>query len=126
MLLEELKQNVPPWGWIPHFVQSCEKLTKNQKVLQILKKYKNPFVKATSLGKNSSKYTPKERLGIPSRKRDQGNVGERSNTESLSTPRPACSKLIFEQSFSCIEKRLGLSSSYKPSTSGSVCALYAL
>ena len=70
MLLEELKQNVPPWGWIPHFVQSCEKLTKNQKVLQILKKYKNPFVKATSLGKNSSKYTPKEKLGIPSRKRD--------------------------------------------------------
>ena len=36
----------------------------------LVKKYKNPFVKATSLGKNSSKYTPKEKLGIPSRKRD--------------------------------------------------------
>ena len=64
---------------------------------------RNSLVKDTSSGKNSSKYTPKRKSEISIGKRDERNLGEGSNKESLATRRSACSKSISEQSFSCKE-----------------------
>ena len=46
MFPEELKQNVPLGGKISHFEQSWEKLTKDQEILEIMKGYKIPLVRA--------------------------------------------------------------------------------
>ena len=46
MFPEELKQNVPLGGRISHFEQSWEKLTKDQEILEIMKGYKIPLVRA--------------------------------------------------------------------------------
>ena len=45
MFLEELKQNVPLGGSISHFVQSWEKLTKDQEILKIVKGYNIPLLR---------------------------------------------------------------------------------
>ena len=46
MFPEELKQNVPLGGRISHFEQSWEKLTKDQEILEMMKGYKIPLVRA--------------------------------------------------------------------------------
>ena len=86
----------------------------------------NSLVKDTSPGKNSYEYIPKRQSKISNGKRDQRNVGEESNEESLATQRSACSKSISEQSFPYKEKRCGLLSGYKSENYESVCTLYAL
>ena len=95
MFPEELKQNVPLGGRISHFVQSWEKLTKDQEILghQFLGHVKDN-AKDTSPGKNSSEYTPKRKSETSSGKGDLKKVGEGSNKESLVTQRSACSKSI--------------------------------
>ena len=45
MFPEELKQNVPLGGASSHFVQSWEKLTKDQEILEIVKGYKIPLLR---------------------------------------------------------------------------------
>ena len=45
MFPEELKQNIPLGGRISHFVQSWEKLTKDQEILEIVKGYKIPLLR---------------------------------------------------------------------------------
>ena len=92
----ELKRNVSPGGKISHFVQSWEKLTKDQEFLEIVKGYKIPLLRTPVQEKNSSEYTSKRKSEISSGKRDQRNVGEESNKESLATQRSACSKSISE------------------------------
>ena len=41
----EIKPNVPLGGRISHFLQSCENLTKDQEILEIVKGYKIPLLK---------------------------------------------------------------------------------
>ena len=47
MFLEELKQNVPLGERICNFVQSWEKFTKYQEILEIAKRYKIPLLRTT-------------------------------------------------------------------------------
>ena len=109
-----------------HFVQSGEKLTKYQEILEIVKVYKIPLLR-TPIPEKLPLNTPlKENQKFLVEKRDQRNVGEGSNKENLATKRLACSKSIFEQSFSSKEKRWGLPSDYKSENSESVCTLFAL
>ena len=122
MFPEELKQYVPLAGRISHFVQSWEKLTKDQEILEIVNGYKIPLLRIPVQEKNSFEYTPKRKSEISSGKRDQRDVGEGSNKESLATQRSACSKSISEQSFPCTEKRWGLPPGYKSENAESVCA----
>ena len=78
MFSEELKQNVSLRGRISHFVQSWEKLTKDQENWEI-----------------ENRYTPQRKSEIYCEKRDQRNVGEESN-KSLATEKSAFSKSISE------------------------------
>ena len=105
MFPEELKKYIPLGGRISHFVQSWEKLTKDQEILEIVKGYKIPLLRTPVQEKNSSEYTSKRKSEISSGKRDQRNVGEGSNNEGLATQKSACSKSISKQSFSYKEKR---------------------
>ena len=66
MFPEELKQNVPLGGRISHFVQSWEKLTKDQEILEIVKGYKIPLLRTPVQEKNSSEYTSKRKSEISS------------------------------------------------------------
>ena len=47
MFPEELKQNVPLGRRISHFVQSWEKFTKDQEIVEIVKGYKIPLLRTT-------------------------------------------------------------------------------
>ena len=78
MFSEELKQNVSLRGRISHFVQSWEKLTKDQENWEI-----------------ENRYTPQRKSEIYCEKRDQRNVAEESN-KSLTTEKSAFSKSISE------------------------------
>ena len=128
MFPEELKQNVPPGGRISHFVQSWEKLTKVEEILEIVKGYKIPLlrtpVKDTSPGKNPLNKPLKENQKFVVEKEMKEIFGDGSNKESLATQRSACSKSISEQSFSYKEKRLGLPSGYKSENSESVSYIH--
>ena len=83
---QELKQNVPLGERISHFFQSCEKLTKYLEILEIVKGYKIPLLR-TQVQEKIPLNPPLKKSEISSGKRDQRNVGEGSNKESLATQR---------------------------------------
>ena len=87
---------------ICHLVQSWEKLRKDQKILERVKGFKIPLLRTPDQEQTPLNTLLKENQ-IFSGKRDQRNVGEGSNKESLATQRSGCSKSFSEQSFSCKE-----------------------
>ena len=86
MFPRELKQNVPREERISYFFQSCEKLSKDQEILEIVKGYKIPLLR-TQVQEKIPLNPPLKKSEISSGKRDQRNVGEGSNKESLATQR---------------------------------------
>ena len=90
MFPEELKQNVPLGGRISHIVQSWEKITKDQEILEKVKGYKIPLLRTPVQEKISLNTSKKSEISIG--KRDERNVGEGSKKESLTTQRSAFSK----------------------------------
>ena len=86
MFPRELKQNVPREERISYFFQSFEKLSKDQEILEIVKGYKIPLLR-TQVQEKISLNPPLNKSEISSGKRDQRNVGEGSNKESLATQR---------------------------------------
>ena len=100
MFPEELKQNAPLGGRISHFVQSWEKLTKDQGILEIVKGYKIPLLRTPVQEKIPLNTLVKENQKFLVEKE----IIKKVNKESLVTQRSACPKSIAEQSFSCKEK----------------------
>ena len=86
MFPRELKQNVPREERISYFFQSFEKLSKDQEILEIVKGYKIPLLR-TQVQEKIPLNPPLKKSEISSGKRDQRNVGEGSNKESLATQR---------------------------------------
>ena len=86
MFARELKQNVPREERISYFFQSFEKLSKDQEILEIVKGYKIPLLR-TQVQEKVPLNPPLKKSEISSGKRDQRNVGEGSNKESLATQR---------------------------------------
>ena len=86
MFPRELKQNVPREEIISYFFQSFEKLSKDQEILEIVKGYKIPLLR-TQVQEKIPLNPPLKKSEISSGKRDQRNVGEGSNKESLATQR---------------------------------------
>ena len=109
MFPEELKQNVPLGGRISNFVQSWEKLTKDQGILEIAKGYKIPLLRTPVQAKIC--------LNTPPKENQQFLVKEEIKEMLEKGPIKKVSQHKDQQFFSCNEKKWGLPSSYKSENS---------
>ena len=105
MFPEELKQNVPLGGRISYIVQSWEKITKDQEILEKVKGYKIPLLRTTVQEKISLNTSLKETQKFLLEK-EMKEMLEKGAIKKVSQHKDQHSQNSqHSQSFSCKEKR---------------------